>query len=236
MHRRVVSTHSRSSSLPIFLTLVLTFRTFRTVTMCTSFSECSAFSVRKSTWVTAFVCHFPNEKFSRFLSGVFQFYLRLVRRKNWFLNCNSVKVRFVFNSLWIKFTGCVCAVFFSSVATKKQTPFVAIANNTYRMKWNLNQILWLVCEIAMKAQHLVPSWKFDLVKINHSVELFSFQDFRNSIVENLEIWSVWWCEEFFIEVLFAHFSIHFSIKLFLPPKFNWIAMCVCFTHHLRKSL
>lgn len=109
MHRRVVSTHSRSSSLPIFLTLVLTFRT---VTMCTSFSECSAFSVRKSTWVTAFVCHFPNEKFSRFLSGVFQFYLRLVRRKNWFLNCNSVKVRFVFNSLWIKFTGCVCAVFF----------------------------------------------------------------------------------------------------------------------------
>lgn len=81
----------------------------------------------------------------------------------------------------------------------------------------------------MKAQHLVPSWKFDLVKINHSVELFSFQDFRNSIVENLEIWSVWWCEEFFIEVLFAHFSIHFSIKLFLPPKFNWIAMCVFHT-------
>lgn len=136
MHRRVVSTHSRSSSLPIFLTLVLTFRTFRTVTMCTSFSECSAFSVRKSTWVTAFVCHFPNEKFSRFLSGVFQFYLRLVRRKNWFLNCNSVKVRFVFNSLWIKFTGCVCAVFFFLLLLLQRNELHLLQSQIIRTEWN----------------------------------------------------------------------------------------------------
>lgn len=80
------------------------------------------------------------------------------------------------------------------------------------MKWNLNQILWLVCEIAMKAQHLVPSWKFDLVKINHSVELFSFQDFRNSIVGNLEI----------------------SVGLVMWGIFHWSAVCTFLNSLLYK--
>lgn len=139
--------------------------------MCTSCSLCSAFSVRKSTWVTAFVCHFPSKNFLHLAISVFHFiYIRLVRRRNWFLNCNSVKVRFVFNSLWIKFH-----FFFPFLSHFAETSnyLLPLQIIHIKMKWNWNQILWLVCASAWKAQHLVPSWKFDLVKINHSVELFS---------------------------------------------------------------
>lgn len=221
VHRVVVSTHS----LPHTLSVSNTVRTLY------SDSDPVFTSVPRLAWENR---HGWLHLFATFQTKLFalyfSFYVRLVRRKNWFLNCNSVKVRFVFNSLWIKFRF----YFVQKEGEKKLQLFVGIANNTNKEKENEMKLkpnfmadLW---ESATKAQHLVPSWKFDLVKINHSVELcFHFEDFRNSIALNRlrRLWS----EGFSLKFACTFPNSVISEIAFTPNsiQFNPIAMCISHT-------
>lgn len=144
VHRVVVSTHS----LPHTLSVSNTVRTLY------SDSDPVFTSVPRLAWENR---HGWLHLFATFQTKLFalyfSFYVRLVRRKNWFLNCNSVKVRFVFNSLWIKFRF----YFVQKESEKNYNYSLAlqiIQIKRKKMKWNWNQILWLICERVLRKRNI----------------------------------------------------------------------------------
>lgn len=145
VHRVVVSTHSLPHTLSI------------SNTVCTLYSDSDPVftSVPRLAWENR---HGWLHLFATFQTKLFalyfSFYVRLVRRKNWFLNCNSVFLYALF-SIHSESNS----VFILCRKKEKKNHNYSLALQIIqikrkKMKWNWNQIVWLICERVLRKRNI----------------------------------------------------------------------------------